>query len=144
MGLPNIYAYLRDSGYAEEPSWLATQLTTASDPTPIIVNAALDQTQPCQLCTVTLDMFTNILATEAGNLALKTLATGGVYIGGGIPPRILTALDKPTFMQAFRNKGRMSDLLANIPIHVITHPQTALLGAANYGMETWENPERLS
>jgi glucokinase len=136
MGLPNIYAYLRDSGYAEEPDWLAAQLATASDPTPVIVNAALDQTKPCQLCATTLDMFMNILGAEAGNLALKTLATGGIYVGGGIPPRILPALERSTFMPAFRNKGRMSDLLARIPVHVITHPQTALLGAANYGMET--------
>ena len=134
-GLPNIYAYLKDSGYADEPDWLTEQLAAADDPTPVIVNAALDEERPCELCVATLNAFVSILGAEAGNLALKVLASGGVYLGGGIPPRILPALQQEWFMEAFRRKGRMSDLLARVPVHVILNPKVALLGAACYGLE---------
>lgn len=135
MGLPNIYTFLRDSGYAEEPSWLAEALAGADDPTPIIVGAALDSERSCPLCEATLDTFLSIVAAEAGNLAIKLLATGGVYLGGGIPPRILPALTDGRFMAAFLRKGRMSRLLAEMPVHVILHPKAALLGAACHGLE---------
>ena len=134
-GLPNIYAYLKDSGYAEEPAWLAEQLAAADDPTPVIVNAALRGERRCELCVATLNTFVSVLGTEAGNLALKVLATGGVYLGGGIPPRILPALEQERFMEAFRRKGRMSDLLARVPVHVILNPKVALLGVACHGLE---------
>jgi glucokinase len=134
-GLPNIYAYLKNSGYADEPAWLTEQLAAADDPTPIIVNAALDSQRPCELCVATLNAFVSILGAEAGNLALKVLASGGVYLGGGIPPRILPALEEERFMEAFRRKGRMSDLLARVPVHVILNPKVALLGAACHGLE---------
>ena len=134
LGLPNIYAYLKESGYAEEPSWLAEQLAAAEDPTPVIVNAAFGTEEPCKLCAATLDIFVSVLGAEAGNLALKVLATGGVYLGGGIPPRILPALKQGGFMEAFRNKGRFSDLLARVPVKVILNAKIALLGAAWYGL----------
>ena len=133
-GLPNIYAYLRDSGCAGEPTWLAEQLVAADDPTPVIVQAALDDERPCDLCVAALNAFVSILAAEAGNMALKVLATGGVYLGGGIPPRILSTLKRERFMQVFRSKGRMADVLARMPIHVILNPKAALLGAACYGL----------
>jgi len=134
-GLPNIYAYLKDSGYADEPAWLTEQLAAADDPTPIIVNTALDSQKGCELCVATLNAFVSILGAEAGNLALKVLASGGVYLGGGIPPRILPALEQQRFMEAFQRKGRMSDLLARVPVHVILNPKVALLGAACHGLE---------
>ena len=134
-GLPNVYAYLKDSGYADEPAWLTEQLAVADDPTPGIVNAALGDERPCELCVATLNAFVSILGAEAGNLALKVLATGGVYLGGGIPPRILPALEQERFMEALRRKGRMSDLLARVPVHVILNPKVALLGAACHGLE---------
>ena len=134
MGLPNIYAYLKDSGYAEEPAWLAEDLAAADDPTPVIVNAALDSERPCELCVATLDVFVSILGAEAGNLALKVLATGGVYVGGGIPPRILSILERGPFMESFRSKGRFSDLMSRMPVHVILNPKVALLGAACHGL----------
>jgi glucokinase len=134
-GLPNIYAYLKDSGYADEPDWLTEQLAAADDPTPVIVNSALDEERPCQLCVATLNAFVSILGAEAGNLALKVVASGGVYLGGGIPPRILPALRQERFMEAFRHKGRMSDLLARVPVHVILNPKVGLLGAACHGLE---------
>jgi glucokinase len=123
------------SGYADEPAWLTKQLATADDPTPIIVNAALIDERPCELCVATLNAFVSILRAEAGNLALKVLASGGGYLGGGIPPRILPALEDERFLEAFRRKGRRSDLLARVPLHVILNPKVALLGAACHGLE---------
>jgi len=134
LGLPNIYAYLRDSGYGEEPAWLAEELATAEDPTPLIVQAALDEERPCELCRATLSTFTAILGAEAGNLALKVLATGGVYLAGGIPPRILPALKGERFLRAFCHKGRMSELAARMPVHVVLNPKVALIGAACRGL----------
>jgi glucokinase len=133
-GISNIYGFLKDSGHAEEPDWLAGQLTATEDPTPIIVNAALDDERSCELCVATLDVFVSILGAEAGNMALKVLATGGVYLGGGIPPRILPALEQGGFMESFQHKGRLSDLLARMPVHVILDLKAALLGAACYGL----------
>jgi glucokinase len=75
------------------------------------------------------------LGAEAGNLAITVLATGGVYLGGGIPPRILPALKRGKFMDAFRHKGRMADLLVRMPVHVIMNPKAALLGAACHTLE---------
>ena len=134
-GLPNIYDYLKDSGYAEEPHWLAEQLTTIQDRSPIIVNNALDKEKACKLCIGTLNTFVSILAAEAANLALKVLSTGGVYIGGGIPPRILPYLKDKQFVQAFTHKGRFTQMLAQMPVHVILNPKVALLGAAIHGFE---------
>jgi glucokinase len=98
------------------------------------VKAALEH--DCELCTATLDLFVSILGAEAGNMALKILATGGVYLGGGIPPRILSTLGGGQFMQAFLRKGRFGDLLRNVPVHVILNPGAALSGAARHGLET--------
>jgi glucokinase len=138
MGLPNIYAYLKESGHAEEPAWLAEQLAAADDPTPVMVNAALDADTSCELCKATLALFIAVLGSEAGNVALKVLATGGVYLGGGIPPRILPALKLEDFMQAFLNKGRLSDFLKKVPVYVILNPNLALIGAALYGLELYK------
>jgi len=134
-GLPNIYAFLKDRGYAKESSWLADRLKAVDDPTPIIVNAALDKERPCELCIATLRIFVSVLGAEAGNLALKVLATGGIYLGGGIPPRIIPALEDEHFMESFTGKGRFSELLSRIPVHVIMNPKIALIGAACYGLE---------
>ena len=133
LGIPNIYAFLRDKGYAEEPAWLAKQLATAPDPNPVIAQAALEREQPCALCKKTLEIFVSILGAEAGNMALRVLATGGVYLGGGIPVHLRGVLDGNTFRAAFRNKGRLSHVLAQIPVYVILHPKIALLGAAAHG-----------
>ena len=129
-GLPNIYDFLRDRDPASEPPDFAAALAQAPDRTPLIVRAALEDPANT-LCAATLEMFVSILGAEAGNLALKVLATGGVYLGGGIPPRILSHLDSGRFMPAFVAKGRFTDLLTKIPVKVITN-QAALLGAALY------------
>lgn len=136
-GIPNIYAYLRESGRFDEPDWLRDQLAAADDPTPIIVNTALSKPAGCELCVAVLDTFVSILGAEAGNLALKVLATGGVYLGGGIPLRILDSFEQPRFLDAFRSKGRLEPLMRDIPIHVITNPKVGLMGAAFRGMELW-------
>ncbi|NLF02503.1 MAG: glucokinase [Anaerolineales bacterium] len=134
LGLPNIYDFLRDSGQAEEPAWLAEQMAQAEDRTPVIVNAGLDAGASCLLCVRTVQVFVSILGAEAGNLALQTVATGGVYLGGGIPPRILSALRDGGFLNAFRSKGRLTDLARQIPVHVILNPGVALLGAAHHAL----------
>lgn len=135
LGIPNIYDYLKKRGVAEEPDWLAREFSQADDRTPIIAQSAMDEERTCELCVATMDMFLRILGAEAGNLALKVLATGGVFLGGGIPPRILPALERPIFRTSFLDKGRFRDLLQPMPIKVILNPKAALLGAACYGLE---------
>jgi glucokinase len=132
QGIANIYAFLKESGY-EEPDWLAERLAAVNDSTPVVVEAALGR-KPCDICTAALAVFASCLGAEAGNMALKVLATGGVYLGGGIPPRIVSVLGQPRFMEAFCYKGRLSDLMAQMPVHVILNPWAALLGAACHGL----------
>lgn len=134
MAIPHLYHYLLASGQAEEPSWLREAIAEGADPTPLIINTALDPAKTNELCQLTLRLFVSILGTEAGNMALKLLATGGVYLGGGIPPRILSVLESPEFMSAFRLKGRFADFMIRTPVHVILNSQAALLGAAHFGL----------
>jgi glucokinase len=135
IGLPNIFSFLRDNRFAETPAWLEKQLEDAGDPTPVIVNAALLEVDPPEICVRTLEIFTSILGAECGNLAVKLLSSGGLYLGGGIPPRILPSLKSGPFMQSFLAKGRLKPFLENVPVRVILHPETALLGAAIHGLE---------
>lgn len=128
-GLLNIYQFLRDGGYGSEPNWLAEELRDG-DPSATISRHALSGQEP--LCIAALNMFISIYGAEAGNLALKCLAVGGVSIGGGIAPKILPALTGAGFMDAFLDKGRFAPLLKDIPVRVSTNPQTPLLGAAQY------------
>jgi glucokinase len=133
QGIPNLYTYLKSTGL-EEPDWLADQLSACEDPTPIIFSAAQDPSRTCQLASATVELFVAILGAEAGNLALKILATGGIYLGGGIPPRIIPSLQRPAFLDALRSKGRFRQLLTNMPVHVIMNPKAGLLGAAAFGL----------
>ncbi|WP_298980535.1 glucokinase [Caldilinea sp.] len=134
IGIPNIYDFFRDSGRFPESPRIAQALATTDDRTPIIVQAALDPVEPDPLCVAAMEMFVSVLGAEAGNLALKVLATGGVYLGGGIPPRILPLLRGERFMRAFTHKGRFSEMISRIPVHVVL-TQAALIGAARYGLE---------
>jgi glucokinase len=128
-GLANVYQFLRNTGKGEEPDWLAEQLRHG-DPAPLISQYALEGRSP--LCLQALELFVSLYGAEAGNLALKLLATGGVYLGGGIAPKIISKLKEPEFMNAFTAKGRMRPLLQDIPVRVIMNPKTALLGAARH------------
>ena len=112
---------------------MSESLAKATDFSPVIVNAALERSS--DLCVATLNTFVAILGSEVGNLALKVMATGGIYLGGGIPPRILTFLEGENFMKAFHSKGRFVKLLEDVPISVILNPGSALLGVASHGLQ---------
>lgn len=133
MGIPNIYQYLKEKRPHDANLGIVRTISQADDPTPVIVRAAM--TAECELCIATLNMFVTILGTEAGNMALKVMASGGIYLGGGMPPRILDKLKDGTFMAAFVNKGRFAQLMSHIPVYVVLNDKTALLGAAYYGMQ---------
>jgi glucokinase len=130
MGLTNIYEFLLEVRGMEEPTWLAEQIAAAHDPNSVITENAL--AAKSEICEKALDMFVSIYGAEAGNLALKVLSVGGLYVGGGIAPRILEKLKDGTFIKAFTDKGRLSQLLINMPVRVILESKAALLGAAAY------------
>jgi glucokinase len=126
-GLVNVFSFLRDTGRGTPPPWLTDEMSQ-SDPAAAISRAGIEG--KCGLCEQALDLFVSIYAAEAGNLTLKIMATGGIYLGGGIAPKMLSKLSRPLFMQAFTGKGRMQTLLEAVPVRVITNDRIALLGAA--------------
>jgi glucokinase len=125
-GLVNVYEFLQKRG-GEEPAGFAAQ-RSKGDPAAAISQAALNGTN--RLAEEALDLWTSVYGAEAGNLALKAMATGGIFLGGGISPKILPQLTGPVFMDAFLQKGRLRPLLESIPVHVITNDKAGLLGAA--------------
>jgi glucokinase len=129
QGLTNVYEFLREVRGVEEPAWLAERIAS-EDPNVVITEMAL--AAKSEICEKAMDMFISAYGAEAGNLALKVLSVGGLYMGGGIAPRILDKLKDGTFMKAFTDKGRLSQLLVNMPVRVIMESRTALLGAASY------------
>jgi glucokinase len=135
IGIPNIYEFLRDEEKIPGQTVTSERIQSSSDRTKAIVEAALDPQDPCDRCRTTIEIFVSILASEAGNLALKVLATGGLYLAGGVALHLLTALQEPRFMEVFTRKGRFGDLMKQMPIHVIT-ARAALVGAATFGLET--------
>jgi len=126
-GLVNVYEFLRGQGCGEEPAGFAAQLTQG-DKAAVISGAALNGTNP--LAQQALDLWISVYGAEAGNLALKAMATGGIFLAGGISPKILPKLTGPLFMRAFLDKGRLRPLLEHIPVQVITNDKAGLLGAA--------------
>jgi glucokinase len=126
-GLHAIYEFLRDTK-KNEPTWLAERLKVG-DPAPIIAEVGLNG--QAEICVQALDLFASIYGAEAGNLALKAMALDGVYVGGGIAPKLLPKLQDGTFMRAFTAKGRYKRLMSSIPVRVIMNDETALLGAAS-------------
>jgi glucokinase len=126
-GLVNTYQFLLSSGVAPEQPTVRAEMEREV-PAAVIASHALAKTD--SLSDRALDLFCEILGAEAGNLALSVIATGGVYIAGGIAPRIVDRLKGEAFRTAFRDKGRLSALLSRIPVHVITNPNVGLLGAA--------------
>ena len=125
-GLLAIYEYLRDAK-KNEPTWLAEKIK-AGDPSAEIAEAGLKG--QAEIAKQALDLFASIYGAEAGNLALKAMAVNGVYLGGGIAPKLLAKLKDGTFMKAFTSKGRYKRLMSQIPVHVVINQHTALLGAA--------------
>ena len=132
-GIRNLYRFLEETGQSEIPAWFEEKLAAGAEPTPLIIEAAVNTDRSCPAARDALDLFLSILGAEAGNLALKVLATGGVFLGGGIPPRILPALRKGPFLTSFFAKGPMAPLMTGIPVHVILDHQAALYGAALHG-----------
>ncbi len=126
MGIHNLYRFLRDTGRGEEPAWLAEEIG-AGDPTAAISKAAAEGRS--DLCEQAMRLFVSLYGAEAGNLALKCKALGGLYVGGGIAPRIIDRMKDGTFMTAFTDKGRLSAMVKEIPVRVILNPKTALYGA---------------
>lgn len=129
IGLKNVYSFLRDDQGMPESAELRERMQQ-EDPNAVI--GELGESGKDELCTRALDIFVSVYGAEAGNLALKVLATGGLFIGGGIAPKLLDKMRDGTFMKAFTDKGRLSDLLIQTPVHIILESRAALMGAAAY------------
>jgi glucokinase len=131
-GLFNVYSFLRERGGLDEPAWLAEQINSG-DKTAAVSAAAL--ANKSELAVKALDLFVSVYGAMAGNLALMMMATGGLYVGGGIAPKISEKLKDGTFMKAFTKKGRLSSVMTSIPVHVILEDKTALFGAASAALD---------
>jgi len=127
MGLPGLHEFLRAYRRAAAPQWLIEEMRNG-DAAAVITNAALCGRD--EICVETLHRFARLYGAEAGNLALKVMSRGGLYLGGGIAPKILPLLQDGTFLDAFLNKGRMRPLLEAMPVRVILNDRAALFGAA--------------
>jgi len=139
-GLANIYDFLKARG-EEEPDWLAERFETTADRSAVIAQAGISG--ETAICVKALDLFLSAYGAAAGNLALMALATGGLYLGGGIAPRLIEAFPASGFMAAFAEKGRFAGLLAEIPVHILLEPKTALLGAASRALRRRDAPGRV-
>lgn len=135
MGIANIYRFLRDTGRGVETPVVAREIME-QDAAAVIDRHAADGS--CPLCRSTMDLFVRALGAEASNLALKTMSIGGVFLGGGIPPKILPLLRRPLFLESFLNKGRLRSLLETMPINVVLNDETALLGSAKNALRMLE------
>jgi len=133
-GLADLYRFLSSIGRSSEPPAVARRFAAAPDPAAVVTETALDRS--CERAALTLEKFAEIYGAEAGNLALKGFAVGGVYVGGGIAPRILPFLTGGRFIGAFLSKGRLRPVLQRVPVAVILVPQSALWGAAAYALAT--------
>jgi glucokinase len=130
MGIKNIFHFLTDQRKEQIPEWLSQRLQD-EDPAAVISQAALHHED--LVCAQTMELFVRYLATEASSLVLKLMATGGLYLAGGIPPKILPLLQNDSWTKNFDNNGRMHDLSDRIPVHVVLNDKMALQGAAYYG-----------
>ena len=128
-GLLNVYSFFKDTAYQSTPSWLVDRLTK-EDPSAVISEVGTAKKDEC--CEKALELFVSVYGAEAGNLALTSLSTGGVYIGGGIAPKILGKIKEGGFIQAFTHKGRLSVMVSQMPVRVILNDKIPLLGCANY------------
>ncbi len=140
LGIPRIYRFLLKRNYSQANATIREIIASALDQTPIIIASALENT--CPICRATMEIFVSVLGAEAGNLALKFLASGGVYLGGGLPPRILPLLKSDSFLKSFCNKGRLSGIPQQTPVKVIVRPGVGLIGAAALGLTGGRKPSR--
>jgi glucokinase len=129
-GLFNIYRFLKESRGMAEPPLLAERFAAGDDPAAVISTAAL--AKEAEICCTALDLFVSIYGAEAGNMALRFKSVRGLYVGGGIAPKILDKLKDGTFMRSFIDKGRYTELLAAMPVQVVLNPQAGLRGAGYY------------
>ncbi len=143
IGIPHFYRFLRDVEHISELPEVTKLIEAAGDPSVVIINQAVDPASSSKLCAATIDLFVSILASEAGNLAMKFLATGGVYLAGGVAVHILPLIKRPAFLERFKRKGRFAELLGRIPIQVVVTP-AGLAGAAACGLEKSSGGSRLS
>ncbi len=135
-GLLNIYQFLRDTGkFGGEPGWLGMRINK-EDPAAVITESA--RLKKSRLCGATLDLFVSIYGAAAGNLALQVMASEGIFIGGGIAPKIIWKLKEGAFIKAFRDKGRLTPIVQRIPVKVIMNDRAALLGAAAHAARLFE------
>ncbi len=130
-GLVTIYSWIKQAGLAAEPPALAQRFKN-EDPAQVISETAITDNIP--ICVLALDIFLSVFGAVAGNLALAGFTRGGIYLGGGIVPKILPALEDCKFMSAFEDKGRFKKTMQQIPVTVILHKQPALLGAAAFAL----------
>ncbi len=135
-GIANIYDFLVSINFALEPGSIK-ELKSKEDKSSLISRCALEDKD--SLCIETLRLFVEIYGAEAGNMALKSLSLGGVYIGGGIAPKILPFMQSETFLKAFCNKGRFSQMLQAMPIKLSLNPETAMLGSAHFAKDHHKN-----
>lgn len=135
LGIPNIFDFFSRSDMPRDEARYSF-ISNSADRTPPIVEGAHAE-NPCPLCAKTVSVFLEILGAEAGNLALKTYATGGLFIGGGILPRIVNHISFAPFLENFRRKEKMEKLMESIPVHVIMKKDAALLGSISYGYQQY-------
>jgi glucokinase len=129
LGIQNVYRFLRDDQKLEEPKWLRERME-AEDPNAVIGQCAEDGSS--EICAETMRIFASAYGAEAGNVALKVLSVGGIYLGGGVAPKSLKIMQDGEFLKAFLDKGRLSPLLQSVPVRIILDETCALLGAAAY------------
>ena len=134
-GFFNVYSFLRDRNPSEESAWLAEQIAAGDKSAASATIAAAGLSNKSELAVKALDTFVAVYGAMAGNLALLMMAGGGLYVGGGIAPKIREKMIDGTFMKAFTDKGRLSSLVAAVPVHIILDDKTAVFGAANAAVD---------
>lgn len=136
-GLANLYDFCREYHHLRESAWIVEAMSRVKDRIPVIVGGATGAigAQPCPLCRRVIDLFLSILGSEAGNLALKLYAMGGIYLGGGILPRLAEQVGFAGFLKSFQAKGQMSGLMKGIPVKLILRKDAALLGAVRFARQ---------
>ena len=134
VGIPLVYEFLRDVEKTPEKPEITERIAAAADHTRAIIQGAFDPAVPSPRCLTAIETVVSIMGAEAGNLALKVLATGGVYLAGGIPVHVQPVLKSARFLESFRRKGRFTEVMSRIPVHLMTS-KVGIAGAAAYGLK---------